>query len=268
MNRTMTHAVATAALAPVLREANVRAEQVTQLVLGETATVLEAAAEWLHVRHDDDAYPGWVHRGYVRELERAAATAWRDRALGWSMGALVRVERAVARLPLRARVAVSGSGVELPDGRWGAVFEGGVPTVDHVQEEARRLRPDAWAWQWFAGTHYLWGGVTPLGVDCSGLVQTAFFARGVSLPRDAWQQASSGREVPLAEARPGDLLFFHGERRDRITHVAFLSEDDHLVHATLACGGVVREPWGPGSRAATALRERLVTVRRVETPAA
>jgi len=99
------------------------------------------------------------------------------------------------------------------------------------------------------------------------MVQTTFLARGVSLPRDAHQQAEAGVEVRPESGRPGDLLFFRSERGERITHVAILSEDDHIVHATLACGGVMREPWGPGSRAATALRERLVHVRRVETPA-
>ena len=41
----------------------------------------------------------------------------------------------------------------------------------------------------FAGTPYQWGGVTPWGADCSGLVQTVFWLHGVTLPRDAWQQA-------------------------------------------------------------------------------
>ena len=63
--------------------------------------------------------------------------------------------------------------------------------------------------------------------------------------------------------RPGDLLFFRGESGDRITHVAFAAEEDTLVHSTVACGGVLMEPWLPGSRAA-ALRDRLVAVRRLE----
>ncbi len=52
-------------------------------------------------------------------------------------------------------------------------------------------------------------------------------------------------------------------RGQRITHVAFAGEDDTLVHSTLACGGMVQEPWLPGSRAAS-LRELLVAVRRLE----
>jgi len=267
MSRSSTHVIAAWAVAPLLAEAGVRSEQVTQLVLGETASVLDRKGEWLHVRTSADDYVGWIHEGYALVVDEPRAEAWREAATSWSMGAQVRVERGVMRVPLRARLAPKGAGVELPDGRWGAVFEGGITGLEAVRAEARKLRPDAWAWTWFAGTHYQWGGVTPLGVDCSGLVQTTFLARGVALPRDAYQQAEAGDAVAPESARPGDLLFFRGERGERITHVAILSEDDHIVHATLACGGVVREPWGPGSRAATALRERLAGVRRVKTPA-
>jgi cell wall-associated NlpC family hydrolase len=94
------------------------------------------------------------------------------------------------------------------------------------------------------------------------LVQTTFAARGVSLPRDSSQQVACGAEVDLAAIQPGDLLFFRGES-GHITHVAFAGEADTLVHATLACGGMLTESWLPGSRAA-ALRERLVAVRRLE----
>ena len=195
MTQQASHVVATSAVAPLLADANVRAEQVTQLVLGETARVLERREEWLQVRTTAEAYGGWVNAGYVRELEAREAEAWHAAATAWSLGAMARVERGLVRLPLRARVIPRGAGVELPDGRWGAVFEGGVPTHEAVAADARTLRPDAWAWQWFAGTHYQWGGVTPLGVDCSGLVQTTFLARGVSLPRDAHQQATAGQAV-------------------------------------------------------------------------
>jgi gamma-D-glutamyl-L-lysine dipeptidyl-peptidase len=109
----------------------------------------------------------------------------------------------------------------------------------------------------------MWGGVTPWGVDCSGLVQTTFAARGVSLPRDSAQQAGCGDSISLEAIRPGDLLFFNGESNTGITHVAFAGEADTLVHSTLSCGGMLIESWLPGTRAA-GLRERLVAVRRLE----
>jgi cell wall-associated NlpC family hydrolase len=113
------------------------------------------------------------------------------------------------------------------------------------------------------GSPYQWGGVTPWGVDCSGLVQTTFAARGMILPRDSAQQVFHGVTVPLESVQPGDLLFFSGEASSGITHVAFAGDADTLIHSTLACGGTLAEPWLPGTRAAT-LRQRLVAVRRLE----
>jgi cell wall-associated NlpC family hydrolase len=93
-------------------------------------------------------------------------------------------------------------------------------------------------------------------------VQTTFAARGLALPRDAAQLATVGAEVLPGDIRPGDLLFFRGEMTSGITHVAFAAGGEMLVHSTVACGGVVRESWRPGTRAG-GLRERLLVVRRV-----
>ncbi len=64
----------------------------------------------------------------------------------------------------------------------------------------------------YLGTPYQWGGTSPsTGFDCSGLVQTVFADLGVSLPRTSQEQATSGVAVPsLAQAQPGDLVFFAG----------------------------------------------------------
>ena len=257
------HVVARAAVVPLQAEPALRAEQVSQLVLGETAAVLESSGEWRRVRCDLDGYAGWAHLGYLVELDDPAAAAWRTEAAGWSLGAVARSNGDLLRLPLRARVAVEGGTVRLPGGRRGTLAGGEVPLAAEVCRTAGALPPERWAFERFAGAPYLWGGVTPWGVDCSGLVQTTFAARGVLLPRDASLQAEHGAPVAPSDIRPGDLLFFRGETTEGITHVAFAAESDGLIHSTLPCGGMVAEPWGPGTRAAY-LRPRLVAVRRME----
>jgi hypothetical protein len=250
-------------VAPVLREPNPRAEQVTQFVLGETARVLESRGDWRRVRTDGDRYEGWVHLGYALETDHEIARAWRETASAWSEGAVVRAgDGVVVRLPVRARVGLAAPRVDLPDGRRAEVIAGAITPYDRVVARARAVSPDLWALQAFAGTSYQWGGVTPWGADCSGLVQTTFLARGIVLPRDARDQVAKGEEVRPSQARPGDLLFF-AEAGDRITHVALMSERETIVHATLALGGLVREPWSPGTRAMM-LRAQLVAVRRVD----
>jgi hypothetical protein len=254
--------VARSAIAPLLASASLRSEQVSQLVLGETARVLERDGEWRRVRCHHDGYEGWVHIGYVLELDETASARWRAEAAGWSLGAGLRRGELTRRLPLRARVAVEDGTARLPDGARWHIDAGEVRSSAEVCRAARATAPERWALEHFAGSPYLWGGVTPWGADCSGLVQTTFAARGTVLPRDATLQVAHGEPVPPERLRAGDLLFFRGDS-ERITHVALAGEADTLVHSAVACGGAVAESWLPGTRAAS-LRDRLVAVRRME----
>lgn len=259
----MTAVIARSPLAPVLAEPRVRAEQVTQLVLGETAYVADASGDWRRVCTHLDGYDGWINSGYLSEVEDPVADDWRSRASAWSEGATLRISGAHQPLPLRARVVLEGDAVLLPDGRRARIAAGSIRELRDVTATAQAKAPERWALEHFAGSPYQWGGVTPWGVDCSGLVQTTFAARGITLPRDAAQQVVHGATISLEAMRPGDLLFFGGESTSSITHVAFAGEADTLIHSTLACGGTLVEPWLPGTRAGT-LRQRLVAVRRLE----
>lgn len=257
----MTAAIGVAATAPVVAAADVRAELLTQLVFGETATVLERTGSWRRVHLTEDGQEGWVHAGYLREVSEGEVEAWRSRA-AWSDGALVQVGTDRRWLPLRARLALAGGDAELPDGSVGRVVQGTVRPLARAQAEARQVPPEDWARTHFAGAPYLWGGVTPSGVDCSGLVQSTWLARGVRLPRNAAEQSVIGTEVPLASMRAGDLVFFGDADGGPPDHVAFAGPGATLIHATLAAGGVVVESWLPG-HPASALMERVRTIRRL-----
>jgi cell wall-associated NlpC family hydrolase len=78
------------------------------------------------------------------------------------------------------------------------------------------------------GTPYVWGGESPGGFDCSGLMQWAYKQVGVDLPRVSTQQAKAGREVSAAEARPGDLVFFE---RGTVDHIGMYAGEGKWVVA-------------------------------------
>ena len=88
--------------------------------------------------------------------------------------------------------------------------------------------------QKYIGVPYLWGGTDPSkGLDCSGFTQLVYGNLGVDLPRTSSQQATAGRPVAsLAEARPGDLVFFdHSSSRAGIDHVGIYIGNGKMVAA-------------------------------------
>lgn len=86
------------------------------------------------------------------------------------------------------------------------------------------------------GKPYVWGATGPGSYDCSGLTQAAWKAAGVSLPRTTYDQVNAGTTVPLADAQPGDLIFFY----DDISHVGIYIGNGMMIHAPKP-GAYVRE---------------------------
>ncbi len=78
--------------------------------------------------------------------------------------------------------------------------------------------------------HYLWGGTVGPNYDCSGLMQTAFAAAGIWLPRDAYQQEAFLQPIAIADLQPGDLVFFGPP--ERATHVGLALSDRDYIHSS------------------------------------
>ncbi|MGW3495144.1 NlpC/P60 family protein [Streptomyces sp. NPDC001020] len=86
------------------------------------------------------------------------------------------------------------------------------------------------------GKPYVWGATGPDSYDCSGLTQASWRAAGVKLDRTTWDQVKQGTTVSLANAQPGDLIFFY----DDISHVGLYIGNGMMIHAPKP-GAYVRE---------------------------
>lgn len=79
------------------------------------------------------------------------------------------------------------------------------------------------------GVRYRWGGKSPQGFDCSGLVYYSYQDAGISGPRTVTEQRKASTPIRLDEARPGDLLFFR--IRWKVSHVGIHTGNGQFVHA-------------------------------------
>lgn len=78
--------------------------------------------------------------------------------------------------------------------------------------------------------YYLWGGTIGPNYDCSGLIQAAFVAAGIWLPRDAYQQEAFTQSIVIEELLPGDLVFFGSAHK--ATHVGLYLGESRYIHSS------------------------------------
>jgi cell wall-associated NlpC family hydrolase len=178
----------------------------TQVLYGERVLVVERRGAWTRIAVPDQpspldprGYPGWIQSWQLRPARAAKAT----------------VTVTVPRATLSTGREVS-FGTELPVVEAGAkslVVRTPAGAVAQLSAAAAKPLPRTRAdlvrsAQQFLGLRYLWGGLSAWGYDCSGLTWAVYRAHGITIPRDADAQFTAGRPISLADAKPGDLIFY------------------------------------------------------------
>jgi cell wall-associated NlpC family hydrolase len=210
-------------IAPVRREPFSGAALDTQALKGERVTIYDRTSEgWAWGQLHGDGYVGWLpdlalYRPGPSVTHKV--TALRTFAFPGPSIKLPPVDT----LPMGVRIAV----MKFHEA-FAVTSEGHCIPRSHIADiNAMELDFVAVA-ERFVGTPYLWGGRSSLGIDCSGLVQTALTASGTGCPRDSdMQESGLGRALSADDVqhlRRGDLIFWKG-------HVAIVRDADTIVHA-------------------------------------
>ncbi|GAA1554571.1 gamma-D-glutamyl-L-lysine dipeptidyl-peptidase [Kribbella hippodromi] len=209
----------------------------TQLLFAEPVLVRserdgwsEIVAPWQPSSQDELGYPGWVPSSHLGELPESATDPV---AIDVPSASLLAepdgpemAELSFATVLASIEHADGYTRVATPDGGSGWLADAALRAVVEPSAADDRLRLG----ELFLGLEYLWGGTCAYGLDCSGLIHTVGRVLGLRTPRDAHDQAAALANIPLDEARPGDLYFFAQDGKP-IHHVGFVSAEG-MLHAS------------------------------------
>lgn len=231
----------------------------TQVLYGAPVIVTGHWRDWVHVavpgqltNRDSRGYPGWIPAG---QLTSTAPVVTSDTAVvavastwlwtGWTAdgvsGRRLMLASYDTSLPV-VRVAPGYVVVGLIGGKQAAVRRADVTlhaagtswggTRAAIVAEASR----------FLGLPYLWAGTSGFGFDCSGFTYSVYQRYGITLARDADQQAVHGTAVARADLAPGDLVFFRGSSTGAVSHVGLYIGDGNMIDAPHTGAGIRIEP--------------------------
>jgi len=223
----MEYALVAVPAAPVRRKPSHRKEMVNQLLFGEAVKVLRVSGGlWVKVRSLHDGYEGWMTHSLLMETGKRSAGKKSLYATTDILNSIVLGDRKI-NVPVGSSLPFFAEG-KGKLGNMDYTFSGHYFKVDEQQPGDELVKQLSNAW---LNAPYLWGGRTPLGVDCSGFVQVVYKLMGIDLPRDAWQQAQEGTPVKkFSDAKTGDLAFF--DNKEDIVHVGIILDEGQLIHAS------------------------------------
>jgi hypothetical protein len=159
---------------------------VSQILYGEQVEVIDIKDNFTKIKMLFDGYEGWCD---TKHLTKITDTNKRN-ILTKSFG--------VYDLPEGRSLLSIGSEVTF--------FEEENHLLENLSESLVETAKN------FLNVPYLWGGRSFFGIDCSGFTQLVYKVHGISLPRDAYQQAEVGKVLDFVEeSKPGDLAFFENE---------------------------------------------------------
>lgn len=202
-----------------------KSEMLSQILFGEKFHVVDKSGKWLKIETLFDRYRGWI------DIDHQQHTVSENNSVPYVLNrSLPCFKNDKTKMVLEA-----GCEVYDPDFNDKKFVIG--KNIYHTCSEfnnsfvsnSASLGDTAMK---FINSPYIWGGRIPSGIDCSGLTQLVYKIKGISIPRDSWQQAETGKPVSfIDESVTGDLVFFDDER-GKISHVGMILSRGLVIHAS------------------------------------
>jgi len=215
----MKYGICPISVAPLRNEAKDSSEMVSQVLYGEYFKIIEERKKWVKIRLAHDSYEGWIDIKQIIEIESDTYH---------------QIDQTEHRFAKDLISHITHNNDSLSTITLGAQVSSSILLADSYQQEStpgtnkRDLINNALL---LLNSPYLWGGRTPLGIDCSGFTQLVYRLSSFELLRDASQQATQGEVLSfIEEAEEGDLAFFDNNE-GTIIHVGLIMRDNYIIHA-------------------------------------
>ncbi len=241
----MLHGIVKIPATDIWARADANSERMTQALFGTPVEIRNVGKKFSKVALTD-GITGWCRTSHVHHVGFAAWNKYRKRPKAKVKANTAKVtgltgnQKSPFLLFLGTELIISDTDSKksflLPDGTTANIRQNALQMP--VARRTRGVTPHQLVRvaKKFLGAPYLWGGITPYGLDCSGLVQTVFAFFDIRLARNSGDQRKKGFEIARENVRAGDLLFFPG-------HVVMATGKSWFIHASASRGMVIIETF-------------------------
>ena len=200
---------------PMRKSQSDSSEMINQVLFGETFRIIKETQKWSYVELNHDKYIGWINnKQYLKIDIKSNFTPSNNKCINIKINNIQQILILGSLIPLNETLITT---LKLSHTLSFFKME---PTPIWFTKIAKK----------YLNTPYLWGGRTPLGIDCSGYTQMVFRFFNIQLPRDSYQQAKVGQEIKIEDTKLGDLAFFG--KKNKITHVGIILNKNKIIHAS------------------------------------